>query len=583
MITELRLQNFRCFNDHKLPFKQITIVIGRNNAGKSTVVEALRLVSIVVARYQSLSYRSVPDWAEIPRREIGISPSLKGMEFDFTTVFHRYGDPPSIISAIFDNDSAIKIYLGGEDRIHAVVYDQDGNIVKTRTEANKIEIPSVEIMPQVAPVSREERALTIDYVKGAISSHLAPLHFRNQLKILNEYYPVFKEMAETTWPGLQIRELTGGGLIAKDPIQLTVRDEDFVAEIAAMGHGLQMWLQTMWFLARSSKASTVILDEPDVYMHPDIQRRLIRYIKTRVPQIIVTTHSVEIMSEVDVDEILIVDRKRPRSRFAGTLPAVQKLIEHIGSVHNIHLAKLWHARRCILVEGKDVKLLGELHNVMFSESIEGFSAYPNMPIGGWGGWNYAIGSSMLLKNAGGQSIVIYCILDSDYHTKTEIEKRKREAQAAGVQLRIWKKKEIENYLLVPSAIRRLIASRVSRRKTPPTTEAVTRKLEEIASELKDDLFDALSSEILSQDRKLGAAGANKRARDYIARRWKTLDGRLSIVSGKEVISRLSKWSQDQYNVSLSASSIARKIKIEEISDEIIDVINAIEHCEAFPC
>ncbi|MBN1664222.1 MAG: AAA family ATPase [Deltaproteobacteria bacterium] len=581
MITELKLQNFRCFNEHTIPFKQMSIVIGRNNAGKSTVVEALRLISIVVSRYKFLAYRSAPDWAEIPRREVGVSPSLKGMEFNFSTVFHRYGDPPSIISASFDNDSAIKIYLGEEDRIHAVVFDQEGNIVKTRAEANKLEIPSVEIMPQVAPVVREERALTRDYVKGAMSSHLAPLHFRNQLRVIKEYFPVFKEMAETTWPGLQIRELTGGGIGTGDPLQLMVRDEDFVAEIASMGHGLQMWLQTMWFLARSSEASTVILDEPDVYMHADIQRRLIRYIKNRVPQIIVTTHSVEIMSEVDIDEILIIDRRRPRSRFAGTLPAVQKLIEHIGSVHNIHLAKLWHSRRCILVEGKDVKLLSELHNVIFPESVEGFSAYPNMPIGGWGGWNYAIGSSMLLKNAGGQSIAVYCILDSDYHTEIEIAKRKQEAKAAGVQLRIWELKEIENYLLVPSAIRRVIASRVSRRKAAPSIEEIVQKLEKIFSDLKDEIFDAFSAEIYAQDRKLGAAGANKVARAYLVKKWKTYNGRLSVVSGKEVLSRLSKWSQDRYSVSLSASLIARQLKLEEIPNEVIEVIRAIENCENF--
>jgi hypothetical protein len=151
-----------------------------------------------------------------------------------------------------------------------------------------------------------------------------------------------------------------------------------------------------------------------------------------------------------------------------------------------------------------------------------------------------------------------------------------------VQLRIWERKEIENYLLVPSAIRRLIASRVSRRKVAPTIEEVTKKLEEICSELKDEIFDALSSEIYSQDRKLGAAGANKVARAYIAQSWKTFDGRLSMVSGKEVISRVSKWSQDQYGVSLSASLIARQIKLEEIPNEVIEVISAIESCEAFP-
>lgn len=581
MLVELNIKNFRCFNDHTVPFKSTSIVIGRNNAGKSTLVEALRLVAIVAARYQALSYHEPPEWLEIPRREVGISPSLKGMEFNLKNIFHRYGEPPSIITATFDNDCVIKIYLGEEGQIYAAILDPAGRIARNRAEANKFEIPRVEIMPQVAPVSREEHVLTSDYVRSAISSSLAPMHFRNQIKVLNQFYPPFKEMAEKTWPGLQIKELIVGGSLPGSSLQLMIRDEDFVAEISAMGHGLQMWLQTIWFLARSAEASTVILDEPDVYMHPDLQRRLIRFIRNRFPQLIITTHSVEIMSEVDVDEILIIDRKRPRSRFAGTLPAVQKLIEHVGSVHNIHLAKLWHSRRCILVEGKDIKLLSEIHNVLFPESNEGISALPNMPIGGWGGWNYAIGSSMLLKNAGGQSIIVYCILDSDYHTPQECEKRLGEAESAGVQLRIWQRKEIENYCLVPSAIWRLIASRVSRRKTPPTIEDVTQQLEAIFNELKDDVFDALSAEILAQDRKLGAGGANKAARERLDKSWNSFEGRLSIVSGKEVLSRLSKWSQEQFNVAMNAVLIARQMKPYEIPDEVLQVVRAINSCEPF--
>jgi hypothetical protein len=38
------------------------------------------------------------------------------------------------------------------------------------------------------------------------------------------------------------------------------------ADGSQMGHGLQMWLQTMWFLARVGYAACAILDEPDVYM-----------------------------------------------------------------------------------------------------------------------------------------------------------------------------------------------------------------------------------------------------------------------------------------------------------------------------
>ncbi len=45
MLTELRLINFRCFKDHVIPLRRNTIIVGKNNAGKSTVIDALRLVS----------------------------------------------------------------------------------------------------------------------------------------------------------------------------------------------------------------------------------------------------------------------------------------------------------------------------------------------------------------------------------------------------------------------------------------------------------------------------------------------------------------------------------------------------------
>ena len=152
-----------------------------------------------------------------------------------------------------------------------------------------------------------------------------------------------------------------------------------------MGHGLQMWLQTMWFLARVQGAACVILDEPDVYMHPDLQRRLIRYLKRRHEQVIVATHSVEMMADVEPDDVLVVDRKRSSSGFASDTASVQRLVEHIGSVHNLQLARLWNARRCLLVEGRDVKLLSVVHRTLCPES-ESLEATPHVEIGGWGGW-----------------------------------------------------------------------------------------------------------------------------------------------------------------------------------------------------
>ena len=92
MIKELHLQNFRGFDDDRIPFQPATtIVVGKNNAGKSTMVEALRLVSLITNRYQNLEFCAVPSWLDRPRRERGVTPSLENIQLNLEGAFHRKG------------------------------------------------------------------------------------------------------------------------------------------------------------------------------------------------------------------------------------------------------------------------------------------------------------------------------------------------------------------------------------------------------------------------------------------------------------------------------------------------------------
>jgi hypothetical protein len=336
----------------------------------------------------------------------------------------------------------------------------------------------------------------------------------------------------------------------------------------------------MWFLAKVQGAACVILDEPDVYMHPDLQRRLIRYLQRRHEQVIVATHSVEMMSEVQPDDILVVDRRRNTSGFASDTGSVQRLVQHIGSVHNLHLARLWNARKCLLVEGQDVKLLKLVHQVLFPDS-ESFETIPHMEIGGWGGWPYAIGSSLLLRNSGGDQITVYCVLDRDYHSDQAVGKRYQDAGRNAVNLHVWARKEIENYFLHPEAIVRAIARRMPARTAPPRAKEIVARVESICDALKDETFDGMAAEILADDRALGAAGANKAARQILSGRWMSLDGKLRTVSGKRAFSELSRWSQEQFGAALSAPVVAREMTMSEIEGEVAGVIAAIEEGRNF--
>lgn len=585
MLTELHLTNFRCFSDHKVPLHPTTIIVGSNNAGKSTIVEALRLVSIVANRSRGLTYHPAPLWAGIPSvyRARGVRPSVTEGRLNMRAVFHRSGDPPATIRATFGTGEVVSVYIGPEGEVFGTVTDRAGMRINTKGEAQQLRIPPISILPQVAPLEMEERILTPGYVADRISSPLAPRHFRNQLNLLYGHFRAFQEMAESSWRGLQIRELVGHGALPREEnkVWLVVRDGDHVAEVAEMGHGVQMWLQTVWFLTRCTADDVVILDEPDVYMHPDIQRRLVRMVRGRYRQTIIATHSVEIMAEVPPEEILVVDRRRSESSFAPSLPAVQRVIYGMGGMHNLQLARLWSSRRFILVEGKDLDLLRHLHNTLFPGSRVPLDTVPNRDTGGWGGWRLAVESSMVLQNAFGESITTYCIFDRDYYPESELDGRMDDARKQGVELHIWARKEIENYLIVPEAIRRVISARASEGVAPPSTEEVTMAIDRIAAGLRTDVTDDIAGKLHDRNKGASVRRVNEQARRQVERAWETWDGRISIIPGKALLSALQTWCHGRFSVSFGPSTLARELRPTEIPSEVVGVLTAIENGDPF--
>jgi hypothetical protein len=580
MLRSLQLTNFRRFAEHRLTFRPNTLLVGANNAGKSTIVEALRLVSIITSRYRVLAFRAPPSWLGEDRAAPGVAPSLAGTGIDLSAVMNQYSDPPARICATFVGGQSIEIYLGPDAELHAVLRGPGGALVSSRQQAHNTDIPSIATQPQVAPVARLETMLTPETVRRNLTSTLASSHFRNQLYLLHhEYFRSFCHVAEETWPGFAITDLLrDGDSTTPDPrLRLLVRDGAFVGEIALMGHGLQMWLQSLWFLVRNGEADTVILDEPDVYMHPDLQHRLVRFLKRRSSQLIIATHSTEIMSEVDAADILVVNSRGVESRFANTPEGVQMAIDRMGGVQNVQLARLSAAERCLLVEGEDIEFFKAFQDVLFPTSLEPIDTVPRMSIGGWSGWPYAIGSSMFLRNAAGQQIRVYCILDSDFHTPELIAERKEDAVRAQVDLHIWDRKEIENYLLVASLIHRVIDERLAARTEGPTQDEVTAMMDDIASGYEHDVTDRFAHEYHIRDRAAGLATANRRARNHVGPLWATVEGRIARAPGKAVLSKLSEWSQTEFGVSFGARTLLAEIRAAEIDTEVARIVTAIEH------
>ena len=360
MLEKIIITNFRCYEKTTINFNGSAILVGKNNAGKSTLIEALKILSTVSRKYKTARFVAPPDWVEDERSK-GITPNLVNMNIADHGIFNMYGNPPAIVEGYFTNGTSIKAYVGEELAIFAVIYDDCGIAIKSGAEAKRVDIPTIEVLPQISAVLDNEKVIQKSTVDNNRFTRLASRNFRNQLFYYDESYPVFKELVESTWETLQVKPVEAYFVDEGRILQFFVRVNNFEAEIGWMGHGLQMWIQTMWFVSQCGKDSIVVLDEPDVYMHADLQRRLIRLITPMFPQLIIATHSLEIIEEVTSDCIIPIDSSKTEINPIGEASSLQFISKNLGSSFNIDLARLFISNK--LASELDVEVLASAFNM----------------------------------------------------------------------------------------------------------------------------------------------------------------------------------------------------------------------------
>lgn len=570
MLVKVEFENYRCFKKSSLDLRNIAIIVGKNNAGKSTIVEALRLIAAAGKKSKTAIYKTPPKSLGLALINNGFSIDSSKLKIDLHSVVHFYDeDNCAKITAHFQDGSKISIYLNTAD-VFAVIITPDGSIISRKAQARQLTIDKIDILPQIGLIKEKEKLLTEDTVKSDKDTYLSSRHFRNELLLFrDEYFEDFKSIAEMTWPGLRILEFKYARN-EDEYISLFVQDDGFPAEIGLMGSGLQMWLQIIWFIARCAESETIILDEPDVYMHPDMQRKILDIVQNKYQQVIIATHSVEIISAVDAKNIVTIDKSAKKMKYANNSKAVQQIIDGIGSVHNLALVRLANSKKCLFVEGKDMKILSKLRDKLNIHTQQPIDTLPCIPLGGASKLSEAFGASKLFYEETQGSVQCFCILDRDYFPDEYVDEQMKAAQAAHLNLHIWKKKEIENYLLIPKAVFRIVDKQQS------DYYLFLEKFDALISTQRDEIILQFANQLQIQDGKKKDLGSYyKEASIAVNASWNNLDEKLSIISGKSAISLINGWVRSEYHKHCSQAKIISAILPDEIDAEMVAVLKDI--------
>lgn len=184
----------------------------------------------------------------------------------------------------------------------------------------------------------------------------------------------------------------------------------------------------------------------------------------------------------------------------------------------------------------------------------------------------------LFKNIFGEPVKCYVLLDRDYYPQVKIDEITNNLIEKKVRVHVWRKKEIENYLINFQALYRIFLIKYGERprELPNLSfNEFSYKLSAIIDGLKNDVRSQLLSHLIknSQNPSIDLSILIKNFSIQFESSWNDLEVRKDIISEKEFFSNLNRWLSEEYHMSLSIHFIINKILCEEIDGEMISTIN----------
>ena len=140
-----------------------------------------------------------------------------------------------------------------------------------------------------------------------------------------------------------------------------------------------------------------------------------------------------------------------------------------------------------------------------------------------------------------------------------------------LDLHVWSKKELENYLLVPKALARVAGIKQEGQEWDEFQEGLFHELDV----LYNDIEGSKLNELYKKDRSKAPGVYLPEAKRWLESNWGTLESRLSIACGKDVISIVNTWIREKYNKSSSRSKIIAALRPEDIPFEMKQVIDEL--------
>ena len=198
-----------------------------------------------------------------------------------------------------------------------------------------------------------------------------------------------------------------------------------------------------FFIRHNVENAIIVIDEPELHLHPELSRLLIRNIKSirKGNQIWIATHNSEIIDEAGRDRVIYVarDLATRKAKFVSGDNEEDVIIQ----LKNLfgYSGYIGVAKNLVFLEGDNSSPDRKFYSTLFPKDNSNFKLIPSSGSDNLNKINAAI-LSIMDANLGWMNF--YLIRDRDYLTPTMVTKYR--AHSSG-KVFVLEKHEIENYLL----------------------------------------------------------------------------------------------------------------------------------------
>jgi predicted ATPase len=625
MIKKLTLKNFKGVEDEIFEFSEFDLLVGANNSGKSTVLQAIAIWGFCIEVFRQSDRSGVtgtrvllPNFTALPLPEFnllwherterkGVKTEKDGKQVNATArieieiglewrdragsirkfaVNLRYETPQSVYAIPKPGWEAFR-ELEAADQLLKVVYVPPFSGLETAEKWQDTGVIQEEVGK--AQPGRVLRNLLLRVWKRqetngdkTIQSH--PVNHDDWTELTEIVERWFKvDLSEPQYREGATRiicEYKQASTHLNDPAPASKRRGRAYStkkyDLISGGSGFQQTLILLAFFY-GFHPDVILMDEPDAHLHVSLQREVLSYFqkvaKERRVQFLVATHSRDFINQVAPHQILSLRDDGPTRLKLNY--EVHDALDHLGALDNTQLGVLAACRRLLLVENEsDWRLLSVFLDTALGAEV---SAHVKRRLA------FCYNHSSVWKSdveklrkqlqkmltLEGDPLKVFAISDRDYYP--EREAAIREKSVGHVTFVMWERTEIENYLLVPDAIVRLLGPSVLALHEPAFRAEFARLLH--AQEGKGNAQDKAvkTHEEFSKKEKRGwdSSTWSKMSRRMIEGGWG--DGTAFSDAKDFVLPSIKGWLKRAQLNEFSDLKLAQEIRRDELPDEMIKI------------